>query len=166
MANVKKIERIVKREGRVHTVPAEATVVAAANEMRQSRVGCLIVTDERDRVVGILTERDIIRQVVATGADPSTTHVSAIMTPNVLCCTMDTSILKARKVMAQRGIRHLPIIENGAPVGMISSRDIIAHQLTETEAVVQRQSKLLQDLEQEHPGIANLERDTHGRLVI
>ena len=166
MSNVKRIERIVKRDGKVHTVKSQATVATAAKEMRKYHVGCLIVVDKSGGVVGIVTERDIIDKVVAKTSDPLSICVSAIMTPKVISCSMQTEIPKARKLMARHGTRHLPIIEGTAAVGMISSRDIMAHELSATRAIVRKQSQVLTELEQSHPGITKLQKDSGGRIVI
>ncbi len=166
MAVVKQIERIVKREGTVLTVDATETVAAAARRMTQNRIGSLVVVNPNGRIAGVVTERDILSKVVAACADPATVRVSAVMTPRVVACSPDTTITKAQQIMAGHGIRHLPIVEDGVLMGMISSRDILAHQLSATRAVVRRQSKIIHDLEREHPGITAIRRDPSGRVLL
>ena len=134
--------------------------------MRDHNVGCLVVVDEMRRVVGILSERDLVTKVVAEMTNTFSVNVSAIMTPNVISCTMQTEIEHASRLMSRHRMRHLPIIEDGVPVGMISSRDIMAHELSATRKVVREQSHLLRDLESINPGITHLERDSAGRIVI
>jgi len=68
--------------------------------------------------------------------------------------------------MADHNIRHLPIVESGRALGMISSRDVLAHQLATVQAVARQQSKLLHDLEHQHPGISHIVKDGFGRVVI
>lgn len=114
----------------VVTITANESVQTAARKMQKDKVGCLVVLDERgEATVGIVTERDITRGVVAESADPVSTPVQAIMTADVISCGADTTTSQAHELMATRGIRHLPIIENGVPVGMVSTRDILAHRL-------------------------------------
>jgi len=165
MSTVKDVERLVKREGNVLTIRAGETVVAAARKMRDHHVGCLVVLDNV-AIVGILTERDIINKVLAAPLDPAVTRVADVMTRSIVSCRLDTSVSQARHIMAAHGIRHLPIMEDGMPVGMISSRDILCHELTKARAIVARQSRLLHDLERAHPGISQLRRDPAGRVVI
>ena len=116
--------------------------------------------------MGIVTERDIIRGVVAKSIDPAATKVEQIMTQHVISCKLDTSAAKAQKIMAEHGIRHLPIVEDGIPVGMISSRDVLAHQLSATLTMATRQLQILQDLEEAHPGITSLKKDAGGRIIL
>lgn len=166
MPSVKRIERIVKRGGQVHLIHADETAAAAAKEMRKHKVGCLVVVDEMRHVVGILSERDIITKVVADMASLFSVNVSAIMTVNVISCTLQTDIAAASRLMSRHNMRHLPIIEDGVPVGMISSRDIMAHKLSAARAVVRKQAGLLRDLESDNPGITRIETDSAGRVVI
>lgn len=166
MPSVKRIERIVKRGGQVHLIHADETAAAAAKEMRQHKVGCLVVVDEMRHVVGILSERDIITKVVADMGSLFSVHVSAIMTSNVISCTLQTDIASASRLMSRHNMRHLPIIEDDVPVGMISSRDIMAHKFSAARAVVRKQAGLLRDLESDNPGITRIEMNSAGRVVI
>ena len=114
----------------VMTIVATESVRAAAVKMQREEVGCLVVLDESgETAVGIVTERDIARGVVAALADPVSTPVQAIMTADVIWCDADATTAQAHGLMAKHGIRHLPIIEDGVPVGMVSSRDILTHRL-------------------------------------
>ena len=146
-------------------VKAHTTVATAAGKMRKYHVGCLVVIDDTKHVVGIVTERDVIDKVVARMTDPLTVCVSAIMTPNIISCTMQTEISKARLIMARHGVRHLPIIEDDTPLGMISSRDVMAHELSASHAVIKKQSRILSDSDQSPPGITRLQMDTWGRVI-
>ena len=166
MSATTQVEVIAKTDSKVLTVKPDDTVASAARTMTDRHVGCLLVADERERVVGILTERDIIANVVSKSQDPLHTHIADVMTRKVVGCTMATPIPRAQQVMAEHGIRHLPIMENGKPIGMISSRDILSHQLETVRAIARRQSKILNDLEGRHPGISKIDRDNSGRVII
>jgi CBS domain-containing protein len=166
MNTVGRIERVVKRKGRVLTVPEQATANDAAKVMRDQQVGALVVVNEKNELVGILTERDIVVQVIASAKNPAATPVSECMTRHVVSCTLNTGISKARSLMAEHGIRHLPIVEDGMAVGMISSRDILAHELEASKAVIRHQGFVLQELERTYPGITRLKVSTSGRIVI
>jgi CBS domain-containing protein len=165
MPTVEQIDRTVKRASHVLTVHVRSSIAEAARKMRDHDVGCLVVTSG-SHVLGILTERDILSKVIARSRSPDATVVRDVMTQQVIACNRDTSITRARRLMAEYRIRHLPVIEKGVAVGMISSRDVLAHQLSEAKAKLRKQSKLLQELETEYPGITKLEKDRSGRLII
>ncbi len=166
MSTVSKIERLVRKDGRVITIQESADVTSAAIGMRDNHVGALVVLSIQAKVVGIITDRDLTTKIVASGVDPAESAVRDVMAKTVIFCSPNTPIEKARKAMAQYQIRHIPIIEDGVPVGMISSRDIMAYELQETRQLAEQQTELLQVLEESHPGITDLQKDTTGRLVI
>ena len=96
--------------------------------MKANRVGCLVVTGDDGKLIGILTERDIVRCVVARGVDPATMVVEDIMTSDVAWCDEGTSMIEVGSIMARQSIRHLPVVTDGVAVGVISSRDVMAYQ--------------------------------------
>ncbi|KKL73316.1 hypothetical protein LCGC14_2076140, partial [marine sediment metagenome] len=124
MASVSDIERVVKQKGDVLTIHPRSTAQQAAHKMFENKVGCLVIVDQRGHLQGILSERDIVRQVVAAAKNPAAVTVGSIMTREVVSCNLATPLSQARQLMAQHGVRHLPIVEGGVPVGMISSRDV------------------------------------------
>lgn len=111
------------------TADVNSTVGAAARLMRDNNIGCVIVTDEEGKLCGIISERDIVNRVVSASVDPESTAVSETMTTDVASVPPNTSIGHVQEVMAGRKIRHLPIIDEGKAIGMISSRDVIDEQL-------------------------------------
>jgi len=145
MSSVKGVERLVRRQGHVLTIHENASITSAAEKMRQDNIGSLVVVDEREKVVGIITERDLLAKVVAAGKDPNTTEVAEAMSPQVVACHRETSLSEAQLTMSRHKIRHLPIIEDGLPLGMLSSRDVLAYQISTVQAVVQQQAKVLDD---------------------
>src|SRR5205814_89186 len=100
------------------------------------RVGSLVVVED-GRVVGMFTERDVLRRVVGERRDPEASLVSEVMTSSIVCCTPDTSVDEARGVMRDRRIRHLPVIDaDGRLLGLISIGDLNAHlQATQEQTV-------------------------------
>jgi CBS domain-containing protein len=165
-ATVEGIGHCVKNNSGVLSIGADRTVVEAARKMRDNRVGCLVVLDERGRAAGILTERDIADKVVADGLDPAQVPVHEIMTRRIISCTPNTPVVKAQHIMALHDIRHLPIIENDVLLGMLSSRDVLAHQFSTVKAIVHQQTQILHELEDLYPGITQIEKDRSGRVVI
>ncbi len=160
------VKSLVKGAGRVLCAKTDDSISDAAKSMSENKVGSLLVTDDRGKTAGILTERDIISKVIGKSMSPDETRVFEVMTRKVVACTLGTTITRAQQVMAEHGIRHMPIIDDGKPVGMISTRDILNHQLATVQTIAQKQSELLNNLEQNHPGISRLSRDESGRIVI
>jgi diguanylate cyclase (GGDEF)-like protein len=132
---VKNIEQAVKQQDKVLTIKEDDTVERAAVKMSEKQVGCLVVLDAKDKFAGLITERDMLEKVVTTSLSPDKLLVGDIMTTDVISCTMDTPVAKIEQVMAERKIRHIPIVEDGVPIGMVSSRDVIAHQLSSNLAM-------------------------------
>jgi CBS domain-containing protein len=94
----------------------------AASVMWKRQTGSILVMDG-DALLGIVTERDVMK-AVARGADPDRTPVRAVMTANVLTVTPETTVPEAARHMANRWIRHLPVVVDGVVVGMVSQRDL------------------------------------------
>jgi len=106
----------------VVSVSAEASIQEVARRMRQESVGVVLVV-EKDRVVGIFSERDLLTRVVAEGLDPIETRAEQVATREVLSVPLDARIRDCAALLRERGVRHLPVIEDGRPVGIISARD-------------------------------------------
>jgi CBS domain-containing protein len=159
------VKRIVQNLNRVVSIGTAETVAEACRKMREHDIGSLVVLDGEGKVTGILTERDIVGLVARTG-DSAATTVGACMTPFVVTCTLQTPLDDVIRLMSGNRIRHLPVVEDGRPVGMVSSRDLLAYELKTTKAVVQRQSMLLTELESAHPGITRVKMTGSGRVII
>ena len=119
---------------RVVTIDREATIAAAAARMREHGIGCLIVTDAAGKLVGIFSERDVVYGVVADCADPAEVLVKDIMITDVASCCVGTPMCKVQEIMTNRRVRHLPLVADGVPVGMISSRQVMAYRHASEQA--------------------------------
>jgi CBS domain-containing protein len=108
------------------TVLSETTTVTqAARAMRDSDIGDVIVTGEGDdQIQGIVTDRDIVIRVVADGADPDNVTLDQVTSRNVTTLTVDDSVEDAIRVMREKDIRRIPILEGGRPVGIVSLGDL------------------------------------------
>lgn len=117
---------------------ADDTLAEAARKMWKQQTGSLLVTDGDD-LVGIITERDILK-AVATGTPLQEARISEVMTKDVVTVGPGTSLREAAKIMADRWIRHLPVLDGGKLVGIISQRDltgVLAGALNEPDALQQ-----------------------------
>jgi CBS domain-containing protein len=106
------------------TIPSDAPLLAAAQLMREKRIGSLL-TIEAGEIVGIVTERDLVRKGLTSNRDASRTHVSAVMSCPLFSIDVNRTIRDASKVMAEQGVRHLTVTENGKIVGVLSVRDLV-----------------------------------------
>jgi CBS domain-containing protein len=131
------VRDILERKGtQVWTIGQEATVMQAAMLMNEYKIGALVVTDA-GRIIGMFTERDVLRRVVGEHRDPITTLVADVMTTEVLCCTPRTLLEEARTVMKERRVRHLPVAEDdGRLLGLISIGDLNAHHQASQEQTI------------------------------
>jgi CBS domain-containing protein len=106
------------------TTPNTSTVREAAVLMKERGKGALLVLDG-SKLAGIFTERDALFRVIAAGRDPATTRVGDVMTPQPQSIHPDEPFVNALRVMHQGGFRHLPVVEHGRPLGIVSSRDAL-----------------------------------------
>ncbi len=118
------ISAILDRKGRsVFSVLPTMTVSEAVAEMNRQRVGSVLVLDG-GRLVGIFTERDVLRRVVGPGVDPLRTRVSEVMTPGVITISPEATIEDTMVLFTDKRCRHLPVVENGQLIGTLSIGDI------------------------------------------
>ena len=135
---------LLRRKGQtVHTVSPADHVVEAAALMNQHGVGGLVVVDRDGRVMGMFTERDILRRVVAQGRNPDTTAVGEVMTTEVLACAPETTLEECASVMTSKRIRHLPVRDGRGLVGIVTIGDLLAHQVDEQRTTIQYLTSLV-----------------------
>ncbi len=108
----------------VVTMPPDATVVQVATAMRDMDIGSIIVV-AGNHPVGIVTESDIVRRVIAEGRDPGTTTAAEIMSSPLIHVTPDTALTDAMRVMARSDIRRVAVLKNDSLAGIVTSRDIL-----------------------------------------
>jgi len=134
------VHSILCRKGaEVLTIDADQSVLAAAERMNERGIGGLVVVEGK-RMVGIVTERDILRRVVAAERNPALTPVRAVMTSPIACCRRDTTLAECRAVMTKRRIRHLPVIDEGGLCGIVTIGDLMAHEVSDHEATIEQLS--------------------------
>ncbi len=110
------------------TAPAQTLVREAAQVMKQRRIGAMLVV-EGGALVGLFTERDALNRVVAEGRDPQTTTLADVMTHNPQTIGPNASFSTALELMHAGRFRHVPVVEAGKPIGMLSVRDALGPEL-------------------------------------
>jgi CBS domain-containing protein len=105
------------------SIQPDVTVAAAAELLIRNQVGSVLVLDQ-GRLVGIFTERDVLRRVVGERRDPATTRVSEVMTRDLVVMRPSSSVVDAMRVISEKRIRHIPVVEGGAVMGVVSQGDL------------------------------------------
>lgn len=137
---MKLVQHLLDSKGRdLISVATDATVLDAIKLMAERAVGSLLVMDG-DKLLGIVTERDYARKVIVKGRSSKTTAVGEIMTAEVLTTTMQETVNDCMTVMTERRIRHLPVVDDGLVVGMISIGDLV-------QAIISDQKEEIEHLE-------------------
>lgn len=132
-----KVADILAEKGlHIFSIHPTATVIEAVRHMNHHQVGALCVM-QSGLMVGIFTERDVLRRVLAEQLDPATTPVCEVMTAQVIFCTLETDLDAASQIMQQQRIRHLPVCDqDGKLLGLISIGDINAqHSSTQQQTI-------------------------------
>ena len=127
------VENILQSKGRaVTTVTAGSTIAEAVALLTAKKIGAVVVVDGK-RVVGILSERDVVRHLGDDWAALSARPVSDVMTKNVVSVSRFATIADVMERMTDKRIRHMPIVENGDLVGIVSIGDVVKRKIEETE---------------------------------
>lgn len=112
---------------------ADTTVRAAAITMASNNVGAILVVDATGRLAGMFTERDVLNRVVARGLDPDSTPLAAVMTTKLQTASPDKPLAHALHMMFEGGFRHVPVVDDGKPVGMVSARNALGLEIHQFE---------------------------------
>ena len=116
----------------VHTIAPDATVRELLDVLAELNVGALVVSDDGTSMLGIVSERDIVRKLRDVD-DARSRPVSDIMTTDVRVCSPDDSFGGLMAVMTQHRVRHVPVLDNGRLVGMLSIGDAVKHRMEQLE---------------------------------
>ena len=136
-----KMASILKTKGaRVVTAQPHTKVTVVAHRMKLERVGAVVISQDEQAFQGLITERDILSGLVDHGADLLDLPASALMSRETPTCTLGDNVEHVMAVMTQRRVRHVPVIEKGRLVGLVSIGDLVKSRLAEmqTEANVLR----------------------------
>jgi CBS domain-containing protein len=128
------VASILAAKGRiVATTNATRTIGEAVDELAKRRIGALVVVDGVDRVVGIISERDIVKALARTGARVLADPVGTIMTRDVVTCAETETVIGVMTRMTRGRFRHLPVVKGGRLAGIISIGDVVKERIGEVE---------------------------------
>lgn len=125
----------IKKKG-YWTIEPETTAYEALEIMADKNVGALMIVGDDMKLLGIFTERDYSRKVVLKGRSSKATPVSELMTPSVYCVSLEDTTENCMAIMNDKRVRHLPVIEDGKLVGLVSIRDVVNILLHEKETTI------------------------------
>jgi CBS domain-containing protein len=128
-----KVDAILDSKGReVKSVGPSATLATVAQRLRLERIGSLVVL-EGDRILGMISERDIVHAFAADRERAADVEVAKVMSRDVIACGPDDSLTRVLSLMTRHRVRHLPVVLNGQLLGLISIGDVVKHRLDELE---------------------------------
>lgn len=133
MARVAEI--LAAKGGAVYRTSPDTTAYAAVAEMLAQGIGSLLVTDG-EAIAGIFTERDYLRRVLLQDRDPRATRVGDVMTPRIVAVEPSRSIEDCMAIMTQQRFRHLPVMDGGRLVGVVSIGDLVKYLSAEREVEI------------------------------
>jgi CBS domain-containing protein len=138
-----RVRKLMERK-KLLTASPEITVSAAAKLMATRKVGAVMVVEEQ-KLVGIFTERDIVCRVIAQERDAQTTRLAEVMTTAPQTIDPENSFGYALLMMQENGFRHVPVVENGKLIGIVSARDALDPELEELLAESERRRQILRE---------------------
>jgi CBS domain-containing protein len=142
-----RVAEILHHKGRhVSTVRSTERVAAAIKKLYDERIGALVVLDRWGKLVGMFSERDVIHALAQHGAEALEYEVHELMTPEVTTCAPGDGLAEVMAVMTVHRVRHLPVMESGQLVGIVSIGDLVKHRLEEKEA----EAAVLRDITRAH----------------
>ena len=133
--------REVLRRRKLLTAPPDISVIEAARRMAKRKISAIVVTD-KDSMVGIVTERDIVFRAVAAGLELDKTRIAQVMTPSPLTIEASQPLGMALIIMHEHEFRHLPVVDNGKLVGIVSARNALDPELEDFVSEARRREYL------------------------
>ncbi len=123
--------------GRVTTIKPDAKISATSKLLSQHRIGAVLVTDAADEIVGIISERDIVRGLASHGGSVAELSVTELMTRDVRTCGLGDTIADIMGIMTTLRVRHLPVLDDGKLAGIVSIGDVVKFRLDEAKLEVE-----------------------------
>ena len=132
------VEGLLRNKGdAVTTVPSTTTVGDVVTVLAEHRIGALVVSDDGSGVVGIVSERDVVRALAEHGDDLLSHEVASIMTCDVVTCELTTTVDELAHWMTDRRIRHVPVVVGGRLAGIVSIGDVVKDRIRDLETETQ-----------------------------
>jgi CBS domain-containing protein len=129
-----KVADVLQQKGyRVITVAPAQTVAAAVEVLTRNRIGAAPVTNEAGELIGIISERDVVRGIAENGSGVLAHTVEQLMTREVKTCAPHDAIVELMAIMTNARIRHLPVLDGGALCGLVSIGDVVKQRLAEAQ---------------------------------
>jgi CBS domain-containing protein len=136
--NMKTVAELLRvKPSRVVSVRPDQSVLEAIKVLASEDIGAAIVM-VGDRLAGIFSERDYTRKIVLKGRSSDTTRVEEVMTPNVIVVSPRTRSRECMQLMTEKNIRHLPVVDEGRVVGMVSIRDIVSDIIADQDFTIEQ----------------------------
>lgn len=143
---MKTVRRLLHTKGNgLYTVGSTSSAGEALRVMADKDIGALLVLDG-ERLVGIVTERDLARKLALHGRDPARTEVREIMSDRILYVRPDQTIEECMALMTDKHLRHLPVLDGGQILGIVSMRDVIADVIAEKSFMIEQLENYLYEL--------------------
>jgi len=128
------VKHLLDQKGRsVTTISPNVTLDQAARSLHENRIGALVVVGMEGRIVGIFTERDLVRVIATAGTEALNQPVASVMTANVERCRPESSVDELMELMTSRRFRHVPVEEDGKLAGIISIGDVVKSRISQIE---------------------------------
>ncbi len=122
-----------QKPDRLISVPETASLADVASTLTRENIGAVPVLDGKGEMIGIVSERDIVRQIAREGAGVLAKPVSSMMTRSVVCCAPEDSVESTMAKMTEKRFRHLPVRSQGRIIGMISIGDVVKRRVEDAE---------------------------------
>ncbi len=130
-----KLSEVLSTKGsEVYRLKSDNSIAEAATKLTEKKIGALLVEDNDGKIVGILSERDIVGGMGPHGADLHDVPISELMTTNLIKCTAQDTVLQAMAMMTDRRVRHLPVFDGDDLIGVISLGDLVKCRISEVQS--------------------------------
>ena len=133
----------LNKNRKIWTISKEQSVKQALILMSENNIGAIIIVDNKDFPIGIFSERDYARKIILKGKSSKDTLLDEVMTKELITITRDYKIDQCMEIMNEKGIRHLPVLENQKIVGIISIRDVLKIMMKEQKELIDHLQKFI-----------------------
>ena len=133
----------INKNRKIWTISKDQNVRQGLNLMSENNIGAIIIVDNNDFPIGIFSERDYARKIILKGKSSKDTLLNEVMTKELITVTKNYKIDQCMKIMNEKGIRHLPVLENKKIVGIVSIRDVLKIMIEEQKELINHLQKFI-----------------------